>query len=611
MRITSLIVFAAFYCIIFQLKAQSNAFNKAFDLFLTNQHHDAAEALNSPSNLDEELLLWHIESEIYGVKDSIVNNNYSDDSLIKGLQLIKNTEIYNYHYKEKDSISFNNIKEALELAKASDNKYFKKYSYFKFFEKIFANRELFDLMITYCNQFEPLIENPSDFARYAYYKFTTHAYMRGVPTIDSQQQALKRLKDSEDFYSKGVLNQIIGIQFARFEASNDSAFNYFEQAIQFYKQDTTFKSKSNLFKINNNIGGLYLRNDEYRKAIPYFLKTSQIDISNTDLLGQSYNYQALSDAYSKLKMYDSAYYYADLEKKTLVAFNEYDNAIKRREIESKYQTAEKERQILVEKGKKERNATIALGLAGIVIFGGISFTLIQKNTKRKQLLAEQEKELQLQKVDGLMKKMELKAIDAMIEGQEKERQQMASDLHNNIGNIMTTLQLQFSALEENPTKELFSKTSNLIKETYNKVRSLSHEKNASIFASQGLLKSLNNLASVINETKKLQIDIHEHNMDEPLPNSLELTIFRIIQELITNILKHAKANEVYVHLTNHGDNLNVVVEDDGVGFDPKKIKKSSGMGFYSMYKSIENLGGTITIDSSENNGTSVLIDIPL
>ncbi|MGV6832008.1 MAG: hypothetical protein ACWA5P_10685, partial [bacterium] len=149
MKRRSLIVLAAFYCIIFQLKAQSNAFNKAFDLFLTNQHNDAAETLNSPSNLDEELLLWHIESEIYGVKDSIVNNDYSDDPLIKGLQLIKNSEIFNYHYKEKDSISFNNIKEALELAKAGDNKYFKKYSYFKFFEKLFSNRELYDLLIKY------------------------------------------------------------------------------------------------------------------------------------------------------------------------------------------------------------------------------------------------------------------------------------------------------------------------------------------------------------------------------------------------------------------------------------------------------------------------------
>ena len=91
MKIRGLILCAAIYCIIFQLKAQSNAFDRAFDLFLTNQHHDAAEALNSPNNLDEQLLLWHIESEIYGVKDSIVDNNYSDNPLIRGLQLIKNT----------------------------------------------------------------------------------------------------------------------------------------------------------------------------------------------------------------------------------------------------------------------------------------------------------------------------------------------------------------------------------------------------------------------------------------------------------------------------------------------------------------------------------------
>ena len=113
------------------------------------------------------------------------------------------------------------------------------------------------------------------------------------------------------------------------------------------------------------------------------------------------------------------------------------------------------------------------------------------------------------------------------------------------------------------------------------------------------------------ETKKIHLEVQAFDMDEPLVSSLELTIFRIIQELITNMLKHAKASEGYIHLTNHGDHLNIMIEDDGIGFDSKKIDPSKGMGIGSIQKHVENLGGTMSIDSSQNNGTTFLINIPL
>jgi len=100
-------------------------------------------------------------------------------------------------------------------------------------------------------------------------------------------------------------------------------------------------------------------------------------------------------------------------------------------------------------------------------------------------------------------------------------------------------------------------------------------------------------------------------LETRLDNSLEITIFRIIQELITNVIKHAQATEVTVHLTPHDDVLNVMVEDNGRGFDVSQIKRGATMGLYSIQKRIENAGGSVFIDSIPNKGTTVIIDIPL
>ena len=129
-------------------------------------------------------------------------------------------------------------------------------------------------------------------------------------------------------------------------------------------------------------------------------------------------------------------------------------------------------------------------------------------------------------------------------------------------------------------------------------------------AKKGLLKALNDMAKTVSASNQLQVDIFDHGLNERLENSLELTIFRIVQELITNVIKHAEATEASIHITNHEESLNIIVEDNGKGFNTKNITKKSGMGIHSIDKRIENLGGNVTIESELNKGTTVIIDIP-
>nr|WP_255730474.1 ATP-binding protein [Tenacibaculum sp. Cn5-46] len=205
----------------------------------------------------------------------------------------------------------------------------------------------------------------------------------------------------------------------------------------------------------------------------------------------------------------------------------------------------------------------------------------------------------------------------MIDGQEKERIRIAEDLHDNIGSVLATLKLHFENLKLNREKEhfnqeeLYVKTEKLIDETYLKVRSIAHAKNAGVIANKGLLVAVKLMAEKISDANKITIHVLDFGLDKRLDNQLEITIFRIIQELITNIIKHANANEATINISLFDQVLNIIIEDNGKGFNYKKTNLKNGMGISSIQTRIKHLSGSFEIDSTINKGTSIIINIPV
>jgi hypothetical protein len=239
------------------------------------------------------------------------------------------------------------------------------------------------------------------------------------------------------------------------------------------------------------------------------------------------------------------------------------------------------------------------------------------NQRAQNRVQAKEKELQALKLEKVLKDQEIFGIDSMIEGQEKERLRIAGDLHDNLGSLLATVKLHFHSLKksknyvEQDQEQLLQKTDDLLDEAYQKVRTMAHAGNAGVNAQEGLLPAVKNFASKVSILNRLTIEVEDHGINRRLENSLEITIFRIIQELVTNIIKHAQANEVVIHLTQYEKAINLMVEDNGIGFDISKVKPSGGIGLYSIQKKIENLGGSVTIDSIPQKGTTVIIDVPL
>jgi two-component system sensor histidine kinase DegS len=92
---------------------------------------------------------------------------------------------------------------------------------------------------------------------------------------------------------------------------------------------------------------------------------------------------------------------------------------------------------------------------------------------------------------------------------------------------------------------------------------------------------------------------------------LEVTIFRMIQEILANAIKHAHATEINIHMTQHNDSFNIIIDDNGLGFAPKEFNLNEGMGLFNIEKKIESMGGIFSVDSTIGNGTSVVIDLPI
>lgn len=368
----------------------------------------------------------------------------------------------------------------------------------------------------------------------------------------------------------------------------------------------------NLKETARNLG----KKGNYKKAIKYLRKSKSFQSKLTSSKNSFVYNLYISNLYYNLKLKDSAYLAmkSAFQKSLHLNFEKQNKLISSLEIKNK--TAEKEKQILISEQKRKQNQNLFYGALSFLFLGGVIAFLSLKNSRKKRLLAEQQQELEQQKNITLIKEQEIMAINAMIEGQEKERQIIAEDLHDNIGSVLATLKLHFENLKLNRKKkhfnqeELYNRTEKLIDETYLKVRSIAHAKNAGVIANQGLLVSVKLMAEKISSANKTQIEVLDYGLEKRIENTIELTAFRVIQELTTNIIKHANATKATINISLFDKILNIIIEDNGKGFNFKDTNLNNGMGLHAIQKKVKHLNGTFEVDSTLNKGTTIIINIP-
>ena len=410
----------------------------------------------------------------------------------------------------------------------------------------------------------------------------------------SDEHALK----AEYYYSKAIQ--------AKLRKDLDESIFYM------HKANSLFDVKFQREKLQTSIwqlSSIYYLKKQSDSALFYLNESRKLSNSYRD---QFYDERLASWIYSSVKQYDSAYVYLERSVRSDIKSDAKKNSLQSGLLAVENETEKLKLDKLQLDNQRKTNQNYFITALAVLIIGTITAIFLQKNTTKQRKLAEQEALIEQQKVETLLREQELVSLDAMIAGQEKERTKVANELHDDLGSLMATVKLHFDNVKVDEKDPAMKSAQNLLEKAYQKIRGMAHAKNSGVMANQGLLPAVQKMARTINETSALEVSVEDFGLADRMENSLELTIFRILQELITNIIKHAQASKASIQFTQHEDKLNIIVEDNGSGFDMSTAKRnSSGMGLGTIEKRIEHLEGSFTVDSVLGKGTSILIDIPV
>lgn len=441
--------------------------------------------------------------------------------------------------------------------------------------------------------------------------------------IEMQNEVLEKVRT----INKEIDDTVIGLEIK------------LQEIQQFYHEKRINKALENafeIFKISDQINNRYytckslyhiglsnLFENENVKAVKYMRKSLEyLDMQPMDPFRYEM-YNNLSKAYSGINQFEKAYEFTKRASALNDSILDRDRAFAINNLTTKYETREaikenklKERDLEFAQNKNEQQERamgillFGLGLLSLAIYYIVRF--YTQRIKATRIINTQRTEISSQKINELENRLKIKSMQSMIEGQEIERERIARDLHDSLGGLLSAIKLQFGSLQ---TKSKgvsgipsYNKANELLDTAVHEVRSISQNLQPGALHNLGLVASLKDLVNRAQSTDGPDIDLQVYDMPEKLDSMVALNIYRIIQELLNNALKYAKAEEILIQINREDDNLVVLFEDDGVGFDAKNLK-SKGMGMENLKSRVNYLKGELSIDSRPNEGSSFMIHL--
>ena len=209
---------------------------------------------------------------------------------------------------------------------------------------------------------------------------------------------------------------------------------------------------------------------------------------------------------------------------------------------------------------------------------------------------------------------QLLALTSILQGQEEERSRIAKDLHDGLGGLLSSVKLNLSALKGNmnlPGKDasLFAKSITQLDVAIAEMRRVAHNMMPEALLKFGLKEAIQDYCESINESNIIKIKFTCLSLNNRLEKTTELSLYRIIQELTNNAIKHAAAKNIFVQLAKNDSSITLTVEDDGKGFDTAGLTKIKNAGLQNVQARVDYLKGIMTIESTIGNGSSVNIEI--
>ncbi len=418
---------------------------------------------------------------------------------------------------------------------------------------------------------------------------------KGLPLAQSQQMT----------FALGIFNNFMGLYYTNKIKQFDSAIVHYNIALQCFENINIPFDKAMVLQ---NIGNAYLKKKDYSNAIKF--STQAAALSKNLKFDQVQNSSLLDLVIAEEKMGNIPASFKYLKQYVEVndSIQQRNNQKKVYDLEAKYLAQQKELIMVAQqrtiKQKNQLNYFLASGVLLLLIIG----TLLYFNYKHKQ-------KLQLQKITELETQQQLTATEAVLKGEERERTRLAKDLHDGLGGMLSGIKYSFNTMKGNlimtpDNAQSFDRSMDMLDSSIKEMRRVAHNMMPEALVKFGLDTALKDFCNEIQQSGALYISYQSIGLQNlKINQTVEITVYRIVQELVNNIMKHAAAKNAIVQVTKMNEHLAVTVEDDGRGFDITILKKAKGIGWNSIENRVEFLKGKLDIDSQTDKGTSVHIEI--
>jgi signal transduction histidine kinase len=413
-------------------------------------------------------------------------------------------------------------------------------------------------------------------------------------------ESFKAINDSAKLSS---LYNNLGILYETKENLKAALDNY-EKSINI---KVALKDTSEIAKTGMNIGNIFLKQKKYKESLEQYEKSLEL----AEYLGDPYRKMNLYSNMVKAKMAIGAVEEASV---LFQEFNHLRDSLYDREkmqevknLETKYETELKEaeireQQLAIAEKNFQKNLFLGLSIALVLLIISTIWFFLQKQDYLKKLKNEE--------ISNMKTEQELKELNAMMHGQEEERNRIASDLHDRLGARLSSIKLLFQSEQNETASKLKGKLLDNINEAIKETREISHNLSTDMLTRFGLETALKDMVRTINEAEKIKAELAIYGLQARLPLEVERNIYHIALELINNTIKHAEAESITLQISQAEEEINVFYEDDGKGFDVQNVV-DSGMGMRSIYARVNTISGAVYFNSKPGKGINVVMTIPV
>jgi signal transduction histidine kinase len=382
--------------------------------------------------------------------------------------------------------------------------------------------------------------------------------------------------------SHGLLTQRLIATSLQFQKKYDSANYYYKKIIDLSKTKSPTAYLGALIFYAESLS----ETGRFDEAIGYIKEAAKFAVdNNVATKDKTHVMNVYGRVLNNSGNFKGAYKFVDSAYKLLATDYEKVNAQAYAESESKFKNQILQYQIEVEQQKKKQLYYL---FAGLIMFAALTVLfLLNRNTKR--IAKEKAKQKQI-------------SIDAFIEGEEKEKARIGRELHDGIAQEIVGVKL--AMLQKNADPKLIDELTRISLD----IRNISHELMPQTLKEYGLKLAIEDICQKILAPTGIQYEIAANLPDERMANKIEITLYRIFQELVHNIIKHSHATEVLVQLRKMNNHILLVVEDNGKGMTEEK---KNGIGISNLKSRVQLLDGNLQYDSSDKEGTTAIVRVPI